>query len=553
LFPAIHPEAALEPATGSRPDLESIVLGPEPAPVAHDEVAAGGDAPHVAVVVGQLDTPPVTDLEALRAVRVDDPALPARLDRRRCLARRPGRHDRRLGGGERALQGQTGPAALHPRRFDGLGCACGAGHHGAGRSRRAGLAARALRSDGRERRRCSSRSHRCGDRDLGGRLPGTAAFEGVHARGGEDRQGDRSGSDQPGRRPIVVRRGRAEHAPDPRKQRSVGRRNGEGPPVAASALEFGERAHVLHGIAAQAHRQVVAAVLPLDPHASREPPYRRMVEEQSLDHRLEYVDEVVVPSHVRELVCQDGLELCGRQPGERADRNQQHRFEPADHRRDVHGRRLKCDHPGRQVEPPAESSHRQGHLGGHRLVFTPPQALDRRPSANQPDRQPRDPDEPEDDQPGQPALHLSCRRHRQRGPIAHHLARSTRWRRPDRQFGRTGRRETPEPRRSVRRGLAGGPEGHGGQRQHQRQPHGRDQIADVGRAPPQHDEGRARHRGHQPDLPDRVHERPAKRLRERTTEQHLNRAHAAPPCVLRSGGESRRVRLDSPAWRRAPA
>ena len=119
------------------------------------------------------------------------------------------------------------------------------------------------------------------------------------------------------------------------------------PPVAASAsrpraaaqlLEVGQRARVGVRIAAQADREIVAAVLALGANPPRQPPHRRVVEQQRLDQRLQQVDEIVVAADVRELVGEDRLELLRREPGQRARRQQHHRPQPADHRR--HGHRV---------------------------------------------------------------------------------------------------------------------------------------------------------------------------------------------------------------------
>ena len=138
---------------------------------------------------------------------------------------------------------------------------------------------------------------------------------------------------QPGARPACV------GAPSSRRTRCS-----SDPPVAASTsvagcrtqpFELGERRRVGHRIAAQAHREIVAAVLALDADPARQPPHRRVIEQQRLDERLQQVDEVVVTPDVRELVREDRLELVRRQAGQRARRQQDDRLQPADHRRHV--------------------------------------------------------------------------------------------------------------------------------------------------------------------------------------------------------------------------
>ena len=93
------------------------------------------------------------------------------------------------------------------------------------------------------------------------------------------------------------------------------------PSVAASAnaaalhrRQLGERRDIDQAIAADRDRQIVAAVLALGAHFGRHPPHGRVIEEQRLDDRLQQVDEIVVPPHVRELVRENRFELLRRQP-----------------------------------------------------------------------------------------------------------------------------------------------------------------------------------------------------------------------------------------------
>ena len=110
--------------------------------------------------------------------------------------------------------------------------------------------------------------------------------------------------------------GRAEQPADALQQRSAGGRHRDvmirrGP--RAQRLEIGQRAGVGDRIAAQADREIVAAVLALDADAARQPPHRGVIEEQRLDQRLQQVDEIVVAADVRELVREDRFELLRRQ------------------------------------------------------------------------------------------------------------------------------------------------------------------------------------------------------------------------------------------------
>ena len=83
--------------------------------------------------------------------------------------------------------------------------------------------------------------------------------------------------------------------------------------------EQGHRVNV-RVAAACGHREVVAAVLALLPHAPRDPPRRRVVEQQSLDCGLEQVHEVVVAPHVGKLVREQRVELQRREPRQGAGR-----------------------------------------------------------------------------------------------------------------------------------------------------------------------------------------------------------------------------------------
>ncbi len=123
-------------------------------------------------------------------------------------------------------------------------------------------------------------------------------------------------------------RRRGDQATDAMDQRAAGGRKSEVPGVGAQFFEVGKRLRVSIRIAAQADREIVAAVLALDPDAVRQPPDGRMVEEQSLDERLQQIDHVVVAADVRELVREDCFELIRRHPGQGAARNEHDRTQP---------------------------------------------------------------------------------------------------------------------------------------------------------------------------------------------------------------------------------
>ncbi len=129
-------------------------------------------------------------------------------------------------------------------------------------------------------------------------------------------------------------------------------------------FELGERFGVADWIAAQRDGDVVAAVLALRANAVREPPHRRMVEEQRLDDRLQHVDGVVVPANVRQLVRENRFDLRRRQRRERRDRQQNRGPQPSDHGRHVDERRFDDVRGGRKAQPIREAAARRLPAGG---------------------------------------------------------------------------------------------------------------------------------------------------------------------------------------------
>ena len=100
-------------------------------------------------------------------------------------------------------------------------------------------------------------------------------------------------------------------------------------------LEVGQGSRVRHRIAAQVHRQIVAAVFALDPDSARHPPHRGVVEQHRLDQRLQQVHQRVVATDVREFVRQDRFELLRRQSAEHARRQKHDGLEKADDGRNI--------------------------------------------------------------------------------------------------------------------------------------------------------------------------------------------------------------------------
>ena len=214
-----------------------------------------------------------------------------------------------------------------------------------------------------------------------------------------------------------MRRGQAEKTAHPRQKRSTGDRHGKGRPCAAELLEIGERARVRDAIAAELDREIVAAVLALNPDSVREPPDRRVIEEQRFDDRLQQVDEVVVPPHVGQFVRDHRLELRGRQPGKRARRQQNHRTKPTDDRRHVDDRGFQCTHRARDAQLARHFGDSRSQRRRDRARAATPQTFDNEPSRGEPRRQQRHAGDPDENRRGQPCFDVDARRNgdRRRG------------------------------------------------------------------------------------------------------------------------------------------
>jgi hypothetical protein len=133
-------------------------------------------------------------------------------------------------------------------------------------------------------------------------------------------------------------------------QRSIGRcerKTG----MARDGREFRERRHVNEPIATHFDREIVTAVFAFRAYLRRYPPRRRVIEQQRFDHRLQQVDQIVVPPHVRELVREDGLQLLVRQTGQGCRGKQDDRLQPAHQRR--RGNRTRLEDADRSTQPQA--------------------------------------------------------------------------------------------------------------------------------------------------------------------------------------------------------
>ena len=170
---------------------------------------------------------------------------------------------------------------------------------------------------------------------------------------------------------------------------------------AASASGIIERA------AASQRRRVVAAVLPLDADAIRDPGDGRMIEEHRLHDVLHEVDQVIMSANMNQFVGENGLELGGAQSGDQSGRHEHHGLEPADHHRDCGRRREHEPHRIRNAQPRFEpikplEPERVGRIGGDA------QLADGVPTGQQPQRKHDHAECPQADNPRQIRLDALC-------------------------------------------------------------------------------------------------------------------------------------------------
>ena len=147
---------------------------------------------------------------------------------------------------------------------------------------------------------------------------------------------------------------------------SVGSRGQDGR-LAAERLETFERARIADRVPAEGNRDVVAAVLAFDAEAVGQPPHGRVEEEDGLDGRLDQVDRVVVPAHVRQLVGQDGAQLLGAETRDGGDGNEHDGTQVPHDRRDARQGRDHHADGGAQPELRAHASHNALPAFGQRL------------------------------------------------------------------------------------------------------------------------------------------------------------------------------------------
>ena len=214
--------------------------------------------------------------------------------------------------------------------------------------------------------------------------------------GGKERQGDDAG--QPG---AARPRGRSAHQPaDAIEQRGAIRGHRQARRGSAQTFEVRQGAGVAQPVAANRHGQVIAAVLPLAPHLGGNPPDRRVIEKKGFHRRLQKIDQIVVAPHVGQLMSEDRFELPRREPGQRAHGDQDHRPQPADHRRHRHGRRFQELDGASDAQSARQHAHRRLQIAAQGLAC-PRQAPRLAEAAQVIRREKGDTRQPEAEDPGQ--------------------------------------------------------------------------------------------------------------------------------------------------------
>ena len=342
------------------------------------------------------------------------------------------------------------------------------------------------------------------------------------------------------------------------------------PPLAAMAssaagsaqlFEIGQRPGVGDRIAAEADREIVAAVLALDADPPREPPDRGVIEQECLDQRLQEVDQVVVTADVRELVRENRLELLRRSPASAlAGSSITGLSQPI-----TVGTSTRVDSSSvtarRCAAGATAASQRSATASAARCVpvrfqCAAPRST-RSAAAALSTTTPRDPDEHESRQPRfEP---------RDRRRSASLRATPLAGRRPPARAAQCGsarsrrcqRRTATAAAVARRRRPASAPHWNciavtTGSVSISDRPIVRDDVADVGGAAAQQPE---RERGDAADeraLPDEVQQRPADSLGRRLAQQGLNRAHLGLPARSRLRRRSA-LRISAQLFRRMPA
>ncbi len=351
-----------------------------------------------------------------------------------------------------------------------------------------------------------------------------------------------------------------------------------------------QRPRVARAIPAGFHGHVVAAVLALNPNATRDPPDGRVIEQQRLHDALKQVDQVVVPPDVRQLVGQDRLDLLRRQPRRRRDGHEDHRPEPADHHRRGRPDRRQQPHGPADAEMAGQPARRCLEGITRRTGARRSQPLDLAPRGQVPGRQHDHAGQPRRNAPRQGRLHprakafRPCRGRirRRRGnrrlaPLCRLHGRSSDGR-PASTVWDVGHLATPahvvvaagdgmfprrqpadRSRRSRRRRVRHASrrreqdERRDGGRRQQRHGNAGRHVPRVGRSPSKGLQRQPQQRRDGRPLPDEVHQRPADLPGQGLADPKVNRCHRAASRARRSTGgcapdpRTRRPRPTGPA------
>ena len=152
----------------------------------------------------------------------------------------------------------------------------------------------------------------------------------LHAAGAScEQHGERDGR-RPAVRARLLRDRHTHDAPHAIDERSAARGDGKHRRSCPPRLEIRERLRVRHGIAAHRDRHIVAAVFTFEPDLFREPPHRRVIEEQRFRNRLKHVHRIIVAADVRQLVGENRLDLRRGQRSDGGDGQENHRPQPSD-------------------------------------------------------------------------------------------------------------------------------------------------------------------------------------------------------------------------------
>ncbi len=174
--------------------------------------------------------------------------------------------------------------------------------------------------------------------------------------------------------------------------------------TAALLFERGRCPGVMQAVLADVDHQIVAAVFALGADLARYPPDGRVIEQERFDGRLNQVDQVIVPANVGQLVRQNRFELLWREAGQRAGRQQDHRFEMPDDRGDVHADRLHEPDSPTDAEPRGQPLQLGYQLITDRLRAGGAEEANRQSAAQLSQGQQHGAGEPERHQPGQRGL-----------------------------------------------------------------------------------------------------------------------------------------------------